>query len=638
MPAGATEPRHVVELVVAPASRRGPPRPPSEWRARHNSRDERAPRPEQRDVLKFGGSSVADPDKIKHVAQRLVEARARDVRVVATVSAMETPQTASSTSRARSRRSRTHASSTCCSRPASASRALVAMAVHDLGYEAVSFTGSQAGIITDPVHTKAKIREITPVRVLEALDRGRIVLVAGYQGFSRDTMDVTTLVGAPTRPPPWPRGGARRVVRDLLGRRGRVHRGPADRPEARKLDRVSYEEMLEMAASGARVLMLRAVEIARNQDAPIHARSTFSKRVGDLGRRHRGARAADRPGRHPFGRRGRVLAARRARPAGNGRGDLRRRRGGARERRHDPPERRPRRRRASLSCAQDDARDARARSCAGSHRPAPDRGDHGSRRSPRRCGNAVAPGVAARMFRTLADEDINSASSRRRRSRSRVRSRDPTSSGRVLSTRRSRSASSRLTRRHGQPERRPHPRLPARAEPRARGRGLGRPRPRRPPPAPLLVRRLDQPRRPEHERVRGHPSSLLDNDQIRSAVANRVVDELFANVDVQAEVENQLPTDYKGLSGAATRRPACARRRTRSSTGRSSSRSSKTSSGPRSRSRTRPLSRCSREAAPVSRPRRARWFSTSARSWSRPRTDRHRRPGREPFPPTPARS
>ena len=71
--------------------------------------------------------------------------------------------------------------------------ALVAMAVHDLGHEAVSFTGSQAGILTDPVHTKAKIREITPVRVLEALDRGRIVLVAGFQGFSRDTMDVTTL-------------------------------------------------------------------------------------------------------------------------------------------------------------------------------------------------------------------------------------------------------------------------------------------------------------------------------------------------------------------------------------------------------------------------------------------------------------
>ena len=112
-------------------------------------------------------------------------------------------------------------------------------------------------------------------------------------------------------------------------------------------------------------------------------------------------------------------------------------------------------------------------------------------------------------------------------------------------------------------------------------------------------------------------SSLLDNDQIRSAVANRAVDELFANVDVQAEVENQLPTDYKGLSGAAT--AGLRQASYQIVDGHSSSRSSKTSSRPRSRSRTRPWSRCSREAAPVSRPRRARWFSTSARSWSRPR-------------------
>ena len=157
--------------------------------------------------------------------------------------------------------------------------ALVAMAVHDLGYEAVSFTGSQAGIITDPVHTKAKIREITPVRVLEALDRGRIVLVAGYQGFSRDTMDVTTLG----------RGGTDATAVALaaaLGASCEIYSDvdgvftadPRIVPDARKLDRVSYEEMLEMAASGAKVLMLRAVEIARNQDVPIHARSTFSTR------------------------------------------------------------------------------------------------------------------------------------------------------------------------------------------------------------------------------------------------------------------------------------------------------------------------------------------------------------------------
>jgi aspartate kinase len=159
--------------------------------------------------------------------------------------------------------------------------ALVAMAVHDLGYEAVSFTGSQAGIITDPVHTKAKIREITPVRVVEALDRGRIVLVAGYQGFSRDTMDVTTLG----------RGGTDATAVALaaaLGASCEIYSDvegvftadPRIVPDARKLDRVSYEEMLEMAASGAKVLMLRAVELARGHDVPVHSRSTFSTEPG----------------------------------------------------------------------------------------------------------------------------------------------------------------------------------------------------------------------------------------------------------------------------------------------------------------------------------------------------------------------
>ncbi len=159
--------------------------------------------------------------------------------------------------------------------------ALVAMAVHDLGYEAVSFTGSQAGIITDPVHTKAKIREITPVRVLQALDDGRIVLVAGYQGFSRDTMDVTTLG----------RGGTDATAVALaaaLGASCEIYSDvegvftadPRIVPDARKLEKVSYEEMLEMSSSGAKVLMLRAVEIARNQDVRVHARSTFSTEAG----------------------------------------------------------------------------------------------------------------------------------------------------------------------------------------------------------------------------------------------------------------------------------------------------------------------------------------------------------------------
>ena len=233
-------------------------------------------------VMKFGGSSVADPDKIRHVARRLVDARARGVRVVATVSAMgDTTDGLLELAKKVSPEPDPRELDMLLSTGERIACALVAMAVYDLGYEAVSFTGSQAGIITDPVHTKAKIREITPVRVLEALDQGRIVLVAGYQGFSRDTMDVTTLG----------RGGTDATAVALaaaLGASCEIYSDvegvftadPRIVPDARKLDRVSYEEMLEMAASGAKVLMLRAVEIARNQDVRIHARSTFSTEAG----------------------------------------------------------------------------------------------------------------------------------------------------------------------------------------------------------------------------------------------------------------------------------------------------------------------------------------------------------------------
>ena len=233
-------------------------------------------------VMKFGGSSVADPDKIKHVARRLVEARECGVRVVATVSAMgDTTDGLVELARQVSPEPHPRELDMLLSTGERIACALVAMAVHDLGYEAVSFTGSQAGIITDPVHTKAKIREITPVRVIEALDHGRIVLVACFQGFSRDTMDVTTLG----------RGGTDATAVALaaaLGASCEIYSDvegvftadPRIVPEARKLAKVSYEEMLEMAASGAKVLMLRAVELARSQGVRIHARSTFSTEPG----------------------------------------------------------------------------------------------------------------------------------------------------------------------------------------------------------------------------------------------------------------------------------------------------------------------------------------------------------------------
>jgi aspartate kinase len=233
-------------------------------------------------VMKFGGSSVADPEKIKNVAARLVEARERGVRVVATVSAMgDTTDGLLALAHEVSLEPHPRELDMLLSTGERIACALVAMAVNDLGHEAVSFTGSQAGIITDPVHTKAKIREITPVRVVEALDRGRIVLVAGYQGFSRDTMDVTTLgrggTDATAVALAAALGASCEIYSDVLGV---FTADPRIVPGARKLDRVSYEEMLEMASSGAKVLMLRAVELARGQRVRIHARSTFSQEDG----------------------------------------------------------------------------------------------------------------------------------------------------------------------------------------------------------------------------------------------------------------------------------------------------------------------------------------------------------------------
>jgi aspartate kinase len=233
-------------------------------------------------VMKFGGTSVADPDRIRNVARRLVEAREHGTRVVGTVSAMgRTTDTLLELAGRVSPHPNPRELDMLLSTGERIACALVAMAVHDLGHEAVSYTGSQAGIITDAVYTRAKIREITPVRVLDALERGKIVLVAGFQGFSRDTMDVTTLG----------RGGTDATAVALaaaLGASCEIYSDvpgvftadPRIVPGARKLPVVSYEEMLEMAASGAKVLMLRAVELARGHGVRIHARSSFSDEAG----------------------------------------------------------------------------------------------------------------------------------------------------------------------------------------------------------------------------------------------------------------------------------------------------------------------------------------------------------------------
>jgi aspartate kinase len=233
-------------------------------------------------VMKFGGSSVAEPRRIKDVARRLVAARESGRRVVGTVSAMGgTTDSLLALARRVSARPDSRELDMLLSTGERVACALVAIAVHDLGHEAVSFTGSQAGILTDAVHTRAKIREITPVRVLRALGQGKIVLVAGFQGFSRETMDVTTLG----------RGGTDATAVALaaaLGASCEIYSDvpgvftadPRIVPDARRLAGVSYEEMLEMAASGARVLMLRAVELARAHGVPVLARSSFSDEPG----------------------------------------------------------------------------------------------------------------------------------------------------------------------------------------------------------------------------------------------------------------------------------------------------------------------------------------------------------------------
>jgi aspartate kinase len=232
-------------------------------------------------VMKFGGTSVADPAKIRNVAQRLVAAADNGRPVVGVVSAMgqSTNQLVALAGEVSSR-PHPREMDMLLSTGERISAALCAMAIEDLGRRAISLTGSQAGIVTDTVHTKAKIVEIRPHRIEEALARGDIVLVAGFQGVST-TFDVTTLgrgasdltavalAGA--------LGGDCEIYSDVDGV---FTADPRLVPTARKLPRVSPMEMLEMAGSGARVLQLRSVEFARNHNVPIHVRSTFTNTEG----------------------------------------------------------------------------------------------------------------------------------------------------------------------------------------------------------------------------------------------------------------------------------------------------------------------------------------------------------------------
>lgn len=234
-------------------------------------------------VQKYGGSSVADAESIKRVAKRIVDTRRAGHDVVVAVSAMgDTTDELLDLANEVAPIPAPREMDMLLSSGERISMALLAMAIHSMGFDARSFTGSQAGMITDDHHGSARIVDVTPVRLREALDEGAIVIVAGFQGFNRDTRDITTLG----------RGGSDTTAVALAAALnadvceiysdvdGIYTADPRVIPRAQKLDHVTSEEMLELAANGAKVLYIRAVEFARRHGVLIHARSTFSSSEG----------------------------------------------------------------------------------------------------------------------------------------------------------------------------------------------------------------------------------------------------------------------------------------------------------------------------------------------------------------------
>src|SRR5258707_4114076 len=230
-------------------------------------------------VQKYGGSSVADVERIKRVAGRVVATAEAGNPVCVVVSAMgATPDTLLGLAREVSPRPHPREQDVLLTAGERISAALLAMAVNELGREAVSLTGSQAGIVTDGSHGKARIVELRMQRVHDALERGSIVIVAGFQGVTRGGSDITTLGrgGSDTTAVALAAGLGADVCEIYTDVEGVFTADPRIVPTARKLAAVTYEEMLELAASGAKVLALRSVEYARNHGVPIHVRSSFS--------------------------------------------------------------------------------------------------------------------------------------------------------------------------------------------------------------------------------------------------------------------------------------------------------------------------------------------------------------------------
>ena len=234
-------------------------------------------------VQKYGGSSVADAEGMKRVAARIVASKRDGNQVVVVVSAMgDTTDELIDLANQVTPIPNGRELDMLLTAGERISMALLAMAISSLGHEARSFTGSQAGVITDSSHGRARIIDVTPGRIQEALNEGAIAIVAGFQGISQDTKDITTLGrgGSDTTAVALAAALDADVCEIYTDVDGVFSADPRVVPSAKKLKSVTYDEMLELAASGAKVLHLRCVEYARRYDLPIHVRSSFSNNEG----------------------------------------------------------------------------------------------------------------------------------------------------------------------------------------------------------------------------------------------------------------------------------------------------------------------------------------------------------------------
>ncbi|GIG23763.1 aspartate kinase [Cellulomonas denverensis] len=249
-------------------------------------------------VQKYGGSSVADADSIKRVAKRIAEAKRAGDDVAVVVSAMgDTTDELIDLAQQVTPLPPSREMDILLTAGERISMSLLAMAISNLGVEAQSFTGQQAGVITDEVHGKARIIDVSPSRIRAALDAGAVAIVAGFQGVTQHTNDVTTLGrgGSDTTAVALAAALGADVCEIYTDVDGVFTADPRIVPSARKIDRISYDEMLEMAASGAKVLMLRCVEYARRYRVPVHVRSSFSSHTGTLVMDPEGAAVMEQP-------------------------------------------------------------------------------------------------------------------------------------------------------------------------------------------------------------------------------------------------------------------------------------------------------------------------------------------------------